>query len=257
MLKRHVYDSPEMLYDFIASELKRYSEMPLPQHICLSGGSTPKALFKFIVEQPYRTSIHWNNLHFWWGDERCVPVESPESNYGQAKLLLFDHINIPEKNVHPILKLQDTDQQAVLSEDICQKILANFISELNSLLEGRSPLHDVFAYPRFDWVLLGVGEDGHTASLFPSDFNAEEKASALLVVKPGTSEYRISLSARCIRAARRVSYLATGKAKAHVLAEIFSHAVSAQTYPAALIRSASGETDYYLDRNAAEILIQC
>ena len=257
MLKRHVYDSSETLYDFIASELKRYSEMPVAQHICLSGGSTPKAMFRFIIERPYRTQIHWHNLHFWWGDERCVPADHPESNYGQAKLLLFDHIDIPEANIHPIIPPDLGGTKLALPENVCQQALDDFIADLNKLLEKKSPLHDAFAYPRFDWVLLGVGEDGHTASLFPADFDDEDNAAALLVTKPGTSEYRISLSARCIRAARRVSYLVTGTAKAKVLAEIFAHTESAQSYPAALIRSSTGETDYYLDRDAAELLIKC
>jgi len=257
MLKRHVYDSPESLHDYIASELERYSGMPKPQHICLSGGSTPKALFRFIVAQPYRTRINWHNLHFWWGDERCVPIDDPESNYGQAKSLLFDHVDIPEAHLHPIIRSESSLSHKALSEDDFRQALEAFIASLNKLFEARSLLHDAFAYPRFDWVLLGIGEDGHTASLFPADFNAEESASAILVIKPGTSDYRISLSARCIESARRVSYLASGKAKARVLAEIFSHAESAQSYPATLIRSTSGETDYYLDRDAAELLIKC
>jgi 6-phosphogluconolactonase len=255
MLKRHVYSSVEALFDFVAGELERYSEMPSPQHICLLGGSTAKGLFSYIVAKPYATRIKWRNLHFWWGDERCVAVNDPESNYGQAKQLLFDHIAIPAENIHPIIQAGNNAPGA-LSEDECSKALASFIAELNHMRDATSPIHDALAYPKFDWVLLGVGDDGHTASLFPEQFNAEEDASALLVCKPGTGQYRITLSARCISAARRVSYIATGIHKAKVLAEIFGHAESARQYPAALIRSAIGETDYYLDQDAAECLIK-
>lgn len=257
MLKRHVYSTSEGLYDFIASELECYSEKTRPQHICLSGGSTPKALFKYITAGEYRNRINWRNLHFWWGDERCVPVASSESNFGEAKRLLFDQVDMPDNQLHPIVTTGREVENACFSGSECEQALDHFLSELAHMLEANSPIHDALAYPKFDWILLGVGEDGHTASLFPDDFNYSEQASAILVKKPGTDEFRISLSANCISAAKRVSYLATGKSKAKVLAEIFGHAPSAKTYPAALIRSNYGETDYYLDADAAELLIKC
>src|SRR5690606_13772200 len=116
-------------------------------------------------------------------------------------------------------------------------------------------LHDALAYPKFDWIMLGIGEDGHTASLFPDDADLNAHEYAMLVTKPGTNEHRITLSANCINAARRVSYIVSGTSKARVIADIFEHTDIARSYPAAIIRSRSGETDYYLDQDAAGILI--
>ena len=260
MLKRHVYSTSDALFDFIASELERYSEKPKPQHISLLGGSTAKALFKYITTSEYKSRINWRNLHFWWGDERCVGITSTESNFGEARRQLFDRIVIPEHNLHPVISpavSADDVSDNSLSAEQCQLALEQFIADLKHMLEENSPIHDALAYPKFDWVLLGVGDDGHTASLFPADFDQQEPACAILVNKPGTHERRISLSAQCISSAKRVSYLATGKSKAKVLAEIFEHASAARDYPAALIRSNCGETDYYLDVDAAELLIKC
>jgi 6-phosphogluconolactonase len=257
MLKRHVYPTPDALFEYVACELERYSLMPVSQHICLAGGSTAKALFSYIVASDYRFSIHWKNLHFWWGDERCVPANHSQSNYGQAKQALFDHISIPHDHIHPIISEELSEGSDALSGAACQRALDQFNLKLNQLLEVQSPLHDALAHPKFDWILLGVGEDGHTASLFPGETDLDAHENALLVTKPGTVEKRISLSANCIASARRVSFMVSGKSKARVVADIFEHAEGASAYPAALVRSRSGETDYYLDQDAASILINC
>lgn len=97
-----IFDSAQHAVEKIAQELLAYSLEGRPVHISLSGGSTPKLLFKTLAQAPYNTEIQWKNLHFWWGDDRMVPPTDPESNYGEVQKLLFDHIQIPAENIHRI-----------------------------------------------------------------------------------------------------------------------------------------------------------
>jgi 6-phosphogluconolactonase len=154
--KKHViFKTKEALFFFLANELQRYSEFEVTQHISLSGGSTPKGLFSYITSSQFKQSIQWQNLHFWWGDERCVEFKDEQSNYGEAKRLLFDHIDIPKRNVHVIpLDLFNTIEDYQLVAESYASKMKQVISIINE-------------YPVYDWILLGVGEDGHTASLFP------------------------------------------------------------------------------------------
>ncbi|MFK5042059.1 6-phosphogluconolactonase, partial [Glaesserella parasuis] len=97
----------------IAQEFVLYSQLNRPVHISLSGGSTPKLLFKTLAQEPYKSQIHWQNLHFWWGDDRMVPPQDPESNYGEVQKLLFDHIQIPTENIHRIRGEEPVEQEVV------------------------------------------------------------------------------------------------------------------------------------------------
>lgn len=238
-----VFQTTDELFYFLASEFERYSQCSDIQHISLSGGSTPKGLFTFIVNSKFQASIKWSNLHFLWGDERCVDFSNDQSNYGEAKRLLFDHIDIPTNNLH------------FMAVDACDntKAYANaavlYSNEMNKYLVKNAK------FPEFDWILLGIGDDGHTASLFPNTDNLDSECLTLLVLKPNTSEYRVSLSASTIRAAKRISYLVTGKSKAKVVAEIISEQDNFNTYPAYLIRAESGATEYLLDRQASSLLV--
>ena len=238
-----VFDSKLALFSFIAGELKQYSLMPNEQHICLSGGSTPKALFAYILANDFVHSIQWNKLHFWWGDERCVSEKDEQSNYGEAMRLFFNYIDIKKSNIHPI-SISKND----LEKDNFESSLERFTREMNVCLPQDSNL------PIFDWILLGVGDDGHTASLFPDTLNLELKSPALLVLKPETSEFRISLSAKTISTAKRISYLVTGESKADVIQQILTKQTEAEMYPAALISSECGQTNYLLDEQAGSLL---
>jgi 6-phosphogluconolactonase len=109
--------------------------------------------------------------------------------------------------------------------------------------------------PEFDWVLLGIGEDGHTASLFPNTADLDSEDLTLLILKPNTSEYRVSLSSSTFRAAKRISYLVTGKSKATVVSEVIYETGDFNSYPAYLVRAESGATEYLLDRQASSLLV--
>jgi 6-phosphogluconolactonase len=237
-----VFKETDEIFLYLATELERYSREPNKQHISLSGGSTPKGLFNFIVNSKFKDCINWSNLHFWWGDERCVEFSDEKSNYGEAKRLLFDHVAIPDVNVHfiPLDLINTIEDYHLVAEDYATKM------KLEICIENDFPI--------YDWVLLGVGEDGHTASLFPGEFNLDDDQIACCVLKPLTNEFRITISAKTIQSSKRITYLVTGRSKAKIMSEILHENGHFKSYPAFLIQSIKGRTEYLLDKDAAYLL---
>ncbi|VEH64889.1 6-phosphogluconolactonase [Rodentibacter pneumotropicus] len=211
-----IFDTAQQAVEKIAQELKIYSEQQRPIHISLSGGSTPKLLFKTLAEAPYNTEIHWENLHFWWGDERMVSSQSPESNYGEVQKLLFDHIQIPTENIHRIRGENEPHFE-----------LERFQEELSAVIPDGV----------FDWIILGMGADGHTASLFPYQTNFDDENLAVIAKHPESGQIRISKSAKLIEQAKRITYLVTGEGKAEILKEIQTTPTENLPYPAAKIKA--------------------
>ncbi|MDC2825979.1 6-phosphogluconolactonase [Rodentibacter pneumotropicus] len=228
-----IFDTAQQAVEKIAQELKIYSEQQRPIHISLSGGSTPKLLFKTLAEAPYNTEIHWENLHFWWGDERMVSSQSPESNYGEVQKLLFDHIQIPTENIHRIRGENEPHFE-----------LERFQEELSAVIPDGV----------FDWIILGMGTDGHTASLFPYQTNFDDENLAVIAKHPESGQIRISKSAKLIEQAKRITYLVTGEGKAEILKEIQTTPAENLPYPAAKIKAKNGVTEWYLDKVAAALL---
>jgi 6-phosphogluconolactonase len=234
MINHKIFQTADEVVHSLADDLKTYSEQGRPVHISLSGGSTPKMLFKLLASAPYATAIQWQNLHFWWGDERCVAPDDAESNYGEANALLFSQVQIPAENIHRILGENDPASEA-----------ERFAREMADLI----PAQD--GTPVFDWILLGVGADGHTASLFPGATNYQEPALAIVASHPESGQLRVSKSAKVLQAAKRISYLVLGAGKADIVHEIHTTAAEALPYPAAKVQSSQGETEWYLDKDAA------
>ncbi|GHA51786.1 6-phosphogluconolactonase [Photobacterium aphoticum] len=233
----HVFDSAQQVVEALANELKTYSQQDRPVHISLSGGSTPSQLFDFLANSEFATTIAWENLHFWWGDERCVAPDNAQSNYGQAKALLFDHIAIPAENIHRIR-----------GEDFAAMEVGRFAEEMLTVI----PLeHGV---PAFDWILLGMGTDGHTASLFPEQTNYEATELATIAAHPETRQIRVSKTAHLLANAKRITYLVLGESKAVVLKQIAEQSPEANNYPAAKVVAKHGITEWYLDSEAAKEL---
>ncbi|MFC0323370.1 6-phosphogluconolactonase [Gallibacterium melopsittaci] len=232
-----VFATAQAAVNHIAEEFKRYSQLGQAIHISLSGGSTPKLLFQTLAKPPYNTAIQWQNLHFWWGDERCVPPTDTESNYGEVQRLLFDHIVIPSENIHRIYGELPPEQA-----------LVRFEQDLQTIPSKQDNL------PVFDWIILGMGADGHTASLFPHHTDFANPNLAVIAQHPESGQYRISKTACLIEKAKRVTYLVTGAGKAKILQEIQSTAAEALPYPAAKIQSQQGITEWYLDQEAAALL---
>jgi 6-phosphogluconolactonase len=127
--------------------------------VALSGGHTPKAFFQVLAEPPYRDGLPWDKVVLFWGDERCVPPDDDQSNFKMTNDALLSHINIPEANIHRVLGENPPDEEATRYEE---EIKRNIPAGGNG-------------FPRFDWIFLGMGEDGHTASLFPGAPTLKER----------------------------------------------------------------------------------
>ena len=234
MINHKIYQTAEQVVESLANDMKAFSEMGRPVHISLSGGSTPKMLFKLLATEAYATSIQWQNLHFWWGDERCVAPDDAESNYGEANALLFSQVNIPAENIHRIRGEDEPEAEA-----------QRFAKEMAEVIPTEN------GTPVFDWILLGVGADGHTASLFPGQTNYDDENLSVLASHPESGQIRVSKTARVLEAAKRISYLVLGAGKADIIEEINSSPARVLPYPAAKIQAKAGLTEWYLDSDAA------
>ena len=234
MINHKIFKTAEQVVESLANDMKAYSELGHPVHISLSGGSTPKMLFKLLASAPYAESIQWQNLHFWWGDERCVAPDDAESNYGEANTLLFSQVALPAENIHRIR-----------GEDKPEFEVERFAQEMAEVIPCEN------GTPVFDWILLGVGADGHTASLFPNQTNYQDEKLSVLASHPESRQIRVSKTAKVLEAAKRISYLVLGAGKVDIVNEIHTTAADELPYPAAKIQSKAGETEWYLDSDAA------
>ncbi|MEO8447521.1 MAG: 6-phosphogluconolactonase, partial [bacterium] len=207
-------------------------------NVALSGGNTPKALFT-VLSVGYKNKIDWSKVNFFWVDERCVPATDEESNFGMTKKFLLDNIAIPEENVHRVFGNHDPVSEAErYSEDLTRHLPAER------------------GYPRFDLIILGMGDDGHTASIFPDrmDLFVSEKLCDV-VEKPANGQKRITFTGNIIDNAERIYFLVTGKNKAEIVKKILNEEGDYYKYPAAHVQPADGEIKWYLDKAAAESLV--
>jgi 6-phosphogluconolactonase len=207
--------------------------------IALSGGSTPKNLYTLIAANA-SASLPWAQMFFFWGDERHVPPEDAESNYRMAEQTLLSKTPIPTAN---IFRVPTENPDASAAAEIYEQTLRNFFA----LSPGQ--------VPRFDLILLGMGPDGHTASLFPETAALQERSRLVVanwVEKLKTN--RITLTVPVLNAARRVAFLVSGTDKAAVLHEVLEGNAPAEKYPAKLVRPTEGKLIWFLDRAAASQL---
>ena len=204
-------------------------------NIALSGGSTPIELFK-ILAADYKNIVNPNNVHYYWADERCVPADSAESNYGNARKYLFSKVEIEQGNIHRINGEAEPETEAVRYSDL---VNAN-IPKKNNL-------------PCFDIILLGIGEDGHTASIFPDQMEllTSDKIYAVSA-QPETGQKRITITGRIINNAECVYFLVTGKSKALVTGDIYIG--NTKDYPAGYVNPLTGELYWMLDEDAGSLL---
>lgn len=203
-------------------------------HIALSGGSTPKLIFD-VLASDFKDNIDWTKLQFYWGDERCVPPTDDESNYKMTVAHLFSKLEVPEENIHRILGENDPNGEALR--------YANLL-EIN--------LDRIDGIPQFDLVLLGMGDDGHTASIFPHEielWNSEDHC--VVATHPDSGQKRVSINGRVINKAKEVAFLVTGSNKAEKVDEIHNKKESYKKYPAALVNPESGNLVWFMDEAAA------
>lgn len=205
----------------------------------LSGGRTPAAFYTLLAKAPFASRIPWDRVHLFWGDERCVLPDHGESNYRLARERLLDRVPIPPANVHRIRGEMDPVEAAALYEGELREFFG----------QHGAP------FPAFDVVLLGLGEDGHTASLFPGSPAIREslrRVSAQYV--DARKGWRITLTPPAINAARLAAFVVSGKGKAAVVRDVLEGPFRPGTLPAQAIRPSRGELRWMLDRDAAQLL---
>jgi 6-phosphogluconolactonase len=232
--------TPQDLFQAAAEEVVRTAADAVAQRgrftIALSGGSTPKNLYTLIAANA-NTSLPWERIFFFWGDERHVPPEDAESNYRMAKETLLSKVAVPAGNIFRIpAEYADAAAAAAAYERTLQKFFALAPSE----------------FPRLDLILLGMGPDGHTASLFPETAALGEKSR--LVVSNWVEKLkasRITVTLPVLNSARCVAFLVSGSDKAAALREVLEGNGPAEKYPSKLVRPTDGKVIWFVDRAAA------
>lgn len=206
--------------------------------VALSGGNTPSGLYRILASEPYRHQIDWQNTFVFWGDERCIPPEDEGSNYHQANEKLLRHVPIPRKN---ILRIQGELSPQEASDAYAQ-----------TLKEFAPAGYD---WPRFDLVLLGMGADGHTASLFP-DLSVNVKSPTLAVTADyhGRPAERVTLTAPVFNSSKKVLFLVTGEDKAEILSCVLEKESMPERIPAQRIQPMDGQVIWLIDEAAASHL---
>jgi len=201
--------------------------------IALSGGSTPKLLFD-ILAKDYAKKIDWNKIHLFWGDERCVAPTDDQSNYKMTFEHLISKAAIPESNVHRELGENDPETEAERYSNLLQTEL----EQANGL-------------PQFDMIILGLGEDGHTASIFPHQMELlTSNALCAVATHPDSGQQRITLTGKVINNAKEVCFLVTGASKAEKVEEIMHQVGRYKTYPAYYIQPTSDHLYWFMDEAA-------
>jgi 6-phosphogluconolactonase len=206
-------------------------------HVAVSGGTTPRGMHRLLSRPPYLADVPWSGVHLFWVDERLVPADDPASNYGAARQDLLEKVPLPPAQIHP------------MTADAPPETAAQNYSQLlaASLRTGPGEL------PALDLIVLGLGTDGHTASIFPGDAAAVHTDRRVVAVKGGRPDvWRLTLSLPVLNRARRSVFLVSGRDKAEVIRRIFTdpHAED----PAAMIRPVAGSLCWLLDRAAAALL---
>jgi len=202
--------------------------------VAISGGSTPRRLYALLGSEAYRHQVDWQHVHFFWADERCVPKDHEASNFRTAFDTFLSKIALPDKNIHRIK-----------GEEAPDKAARDYEEEIRRFF-GESER------PGFDLVILGVGEDGHTASLFPGSKSLEETVRfAIPVYLGGPQKNRVTLTLPVLNNADQILFLVAGPSKASVLSEILGDGERKEDLPAGLIRPAHGKITWLIDQEAA------
>ena len=230
-----IFNSLKELNESFTEWFKEISSTEKQITVALSGGTTPKSLFDYWSSLP-EGEIDWKKIKFFWSDERCVAPEDSESNFKMTKEHLFNNINIPEENIFRIKGENNPTDEAKRYGEL-------LISELEQ--QNGTPV--------FDIVILGMGDDGHTASIFPHEIELwDNKNNCVTATHPTSGQIRVSLTGKVINAAKNVVFLVTGSNKADKVKEIIEQPeVAEKKYPAALVQPDSDNLYWYLDEAAA------
>jgi 6-phosphogluconolactonase len=235
-----VFSTAELLADAVARHIVTCAADAISSRgrftLALAGGSTPRASYSRLATRDLRLEIDWQRTHVIWGDERCVPPDDPRSNYRMAKEALLDRVPIPAHQIHRIR-----------GEDDPEKAAAEYERELRALLGSEG----------IDLVLLGMGEDGHTASLFPGQAAVQETARWVMAVYvPEMKMWRITLTPAVLNAARNVTFVVSGAGKAARLQQVLQGPFTPEVLPAQAIRPVQGRLTWIVDEAAASRLVR-
>ena len=224
-----VHRTIDILKDLVVKQ-KQFS-------VAISGGNTPVEFYKLLTKQPYIDQIPWKNTHIFWCDERCVGFDDPGSNYGQFSHIVLNKIDIPAKNIHPI----DCSRGSEEAVRDYTRVLSNHATQ------GRE-------FPIFDIVYLGLGEDGHTASLFPGEISTHEINNPVissLANYQNRPAPRVSLTPLIINQAKNIFFIVTGANKAEILSQVINGPTDQKRFPAQRIFSGKGNIVWIADKLAA------
>lgn len=237
-----ILDDAQALYVHAAEEIAHFAGEAVCMHgefsLCLSGGSTPEATYELMAER-FHLSVDWKEVHFFWGDERCVPPEDPASNFAMAKRTMLNRLELRPDQIHRIRGEEPPEQAARDYE----KDLRSFFN----LDEGE--------LPRFNLMLLGLGDNVHTASLFPGiPALHESERIAVAVEVDAPQRHRVTLTAPVINNSMRVMFLVAGENKAAAVKSAIEGPRDPDRFPAQLVAPDDGDVIWLLDRAAASLL---
>lgn len=205
--------------------------------VALTGGSSPVQLYEMLTEPPYAEEVPWAQTYVFWGDERWVPLTDERSNARMARETLLSKVPVPLGQIYPMWAENAPPEDFALHYE---ELLHRHFYEEN---------------PRFDLILLGMGDDGHTASLFPHTGVVHERSRWVRAYYlESQSMYRITLTAPLLNQARNICFLIFGESKAHALHEVLEGKPNPEEYPAQLIQPEKGELRWYVDQDAAALL---
>ena len=239
-MKLHIYKNKEEMSEALASWMCGVIESTLKDQeyftLVISGGSTPQLLYKTLVSDKFKDKINWSRIHIFWGDERAVPYADERNNARMAHELLISKVDIPANNVH----IMRTDIEPNFATDAYRKML-----------------HDLFdnTSTTFDLVLLGMGDDGHTLSLFPgSPIITEHKHWVNSVYNQEQEMYRITLMPKIVNRSAKIAFMVDGEKKAKMLQQVLQGEFKPTEFPSQIIKAENGELHWFVDEAAAQEL---
>ncbi|NLX18323.1 MAG: 6-phosphogluconolactonase [Desulfobulbus sp.] len=236
-----IHHDAELLSKAAAAFFAERARLALADHgrfsVLLAGGSTPRRTYELLAQKPLAEQIPWHACHFFWGDERCLPDGDERRNETMVRRALLDHVHVPPEHIHPITRCEEGAEQAAML----------YAAELKEFFEGQPPC--------FDLIVLGLGEDGHTASLLPASTALHEKVRWTAVARRPEEDFsRVTLTIPVLNSGKCTLFLVSGRSKAKVVRRILEPCSGESTLPARLIRPQWGELLWFLDEEAAGLL---
>ncbi|HTQ25448.1 MAG TPA: 6-phosphogluconolactonase [Candidatus Binataceae bacterium] len=237
-----ILDDAQSLYVHAAEEIAHFAGEAICMHaeftLCLTGGSTPAATYALLAER-FRLSVDWKEVQFFWGDERCVPPDDPASNFGMANRTMLSRLDLRPEQIHRI-RGEDPPEQAAGA--YAEELRASF-----GIGKGE--------FPRFDLILVGLGENVHVESLFPGNPALHERERLVVAVEVDAPQrHRVTITPPVLNNSARVMFLVEGKGKAEAVKNALEGPHDPDRFPAQIIDPPNGEVVWLLDRAAASLL---